>query len=126
MFEPTFNIPNTEIIQNRAYKPCARIMTFGNGVKKALKEDFLNLLPEEEEYKRKGTGYSLFSMLNVYTPLGGKSLIPLPLLFKNNMSITLCMLGYGRLDGSRDEDEIRLNDGGCVARKKILLMLGHK
>lgn len=87
--ESTFIIPNTEKIENRAFKTSSRTLVLADDINELLQLDYDKLKNEEQEMALKGSSFSLDSidgiMLNVnkYRPLGGASYIPLPTFIEN-------------------------------------------
>ncbi|CAI6344794.1 unnamed protein product [Macrosiphum euphorbiae] len=82
--ESTYEIPNTDVRENRAFKTKCRSMFLDTDINNSLDEDFIKIIQEENDMMLKGSGFSLVSIdgilinINKYTPLGGSSYIPLP------------------------------------------------
>lgn len=93
MLESTYNLPNTEIFENRAFKTSAQCLSLGENIEEVLSEAFLKLLLEVEEYSGKGSGYVLNKVDSIvlntfkFTPLGGGSYIPLPQEIQNRHAV---------------------------------------
>jgi len=82
--ESTYEIPNTDVRENRAFKTKCRTLFLDTDINNNLDEDFIKIIQEENEMMLKGSGFSLLSIdgvlinINRYSPLGGSSYIPLP------------------------------------------------
>lgn len=87
--EATYNISNTEIKENRAFKTSSRSLFQVDNINEMLEANFLKLLEEKEEMTNKGSGFSLNSIdgliinINRYKPIGGSSYLPLPTYIEN-------------------------------------------
>ncbi|KAL4127055.1 hypothetical protein QTP88_011253 [Uroleucon formosanum] len=82
--ESTYEVPNTDVRENRAFKTKCRTLFLDTDINNNLDEDFIKIIQEENEMMLKGSGFSLLSIdgvlinINRYSPLGGSSYIPLP------------------------------------------------
>ncbi|XP_050431043.1 uncharacterized protein LOC126839679 [Adelges cooleyi] len=87
--ESTYKIPSTEVLENRAFKTCARTLLPETIIEDQITDDFNKLLVEEEDMAGKGSGFSLEKIDGIlvdvfqYSPFGGSSYIPLPEAIEN-------------------------------------------
>lgn len=82
--ESTYIIPDTDKIENRAFKTTARAIFMETCLTEVLEEDFKKLLEEQEQYEGLGSGYTLDKIdglllsINKFNPIGGSTYIELP------------------------------------------------
>ncbi|KAL4147912.1 hypothetical protein QTP88_002239 [Uroleucon formosanum] len=87
--ESTYEIPNTDVRENRAFKTKCGMLFLDTNINNNLDEDFIKIIQEENDMMLKGSGFSLVSIdgilinINKYSPLGGSSYIPLPACLEN-------------------------------------------
>lgn len=70
--ESTYEIPNTEVRENRSFKTKCRTLFLDADLNNNLDEDYIKIIQEENEIMLKGSGFPLFNIDGVFININRK------------------------------------------------------